>query len=317
MDGWINDCLNCSAGTYGPSTQLSKCIDCPPGRFTALNGSTACETCPLGTEPLSDRGSTCKPIPAGQFGIGTPCPINTYSNEGAVECTDCPSGKYSDISASQCIECDFMYRLSTHCDVPVAGFLLMVSTIIIITVASLLFRRYKKKQDRIKQKLRLDLHRQRQLVKTKQTDINLMTGTTSLSMIRFKFYSQETTTGAWKLSSTEVKLQEKLAQGAYGEVWKGSLHNRWVVAIKKLFPSASSKKFKSSKSMSSKKSSPRNRKRAESKALKDLFKDQEIQFLMRTIYNVQALAHIFLLTQFNTTRYAPRTSRDVSGLWHN
>ena len=83
-----------------------------------------------------------------------------------------------------------------------------------------------------------------------------------------------------------MKLQEKVAQGAYGEVWRGSLHNRWVVAIKKLFPSTASKS-KSSKSTSSKKSSPRSRKRADSKAMKKLFKDDEIKFLMRTIYNVQ------------------------------
>ena len=134
--------------------------------------------------PNQDVGSSkCDPLPAGQFGIGIPCPINTYSNEGAVECTDCPSGKYSDTAASQCMQCGFMFHFSTHCDVPIAGFLLIASTIIIVVVVSLLFRRYKKKQDRIKQKLRLDLYRQRQLVKTKQTDINLMTGTTSLSLI--------------------------------------------------------------------------------------------------------------------------------------
>ena len=142
-------------------------------------------------KPHQDVGSSkCDPLPAGQFGMGASCSINTYSKAGSVECTTCPSGKYSDIGASQCIECDFMYRLSTHCDVPIAGMLLIVSTLIIIAVASLLFRRYKKKQDRIKQKLRLDLHRQKQLVKTKQTDINLMTGTTSLSMIRSKSHSQ-------------------------------------------------------------------------------------------------------------------------------
>ena len=132
----------------------------------------------MGMTPHQDIGSSkCDPLPAGQFGMGASCSINTYSEAGSVECTTCPSGKYSDMGASQCIECDFMYRLSTHCDVPIAGMLLIVSTLIIVAVASLLFRRYKKKQDRIKQKLRLDLHRQKQLVKTKQTDIKLMTGT--------------------------------------------------------------------------------------------------------------------------------------------
>ena len=69
-----------------------------------------------------------------------------------------------------------MFRLSKHCDFPVAGMMLISSILIVIVVASLLFRRYKKKQDRIKQKLRLDLYRQKQLVKIKQTDINLLSG---------------------------------------------------------------------------------------------------------------------------------------------
>ena len=154
-----------------------------------------------------------------------------------------------------------MYNLSTHCDVPYTGALLIVGVLIIVTVVSLLFRRYKKKQDRIKQKLRLDLYRQRQLVKTKQTDINLLTC-------------------AWKLCPTEVKLREKIAQGAYGEVWKGALHDRWVVAIKKLFPTASSQTGKIMlKKKNKTKSSLRSRKSA---AQSELFRDGEVKFLMRT-----------------------------------
>ena len=42
----------------------------------------------------------------------------------------------------------------------------------------------------------MDLYRQRQLVKAKQTDIKLLTN-------------------AWKLSSKDVKLEKKLGAGAY------------------------------------------------------------------------------------------------------
>ena len=152
-----------------------------------------------------------------------------------------------------------MYRISTHCDIPIAGFLLIFSILTIVVVASLLFRRYKKKQDRIKQKLRLDLYRQKQLVKTKQTDIKLMTG-------------------AWKLSPKEVKLEEKLASGAYGEVWKGALHDRWIVAIKKLFPSSSKSSSASKGQLGSKKSLSRR----QAASATELFKDNEIRFLIRT-----------------------------------
>ena len=89
----------------------------------------------------------------------------------------CSSGKYSDIGASQCIECDFLFLLSTRCEMPIMGIILIASVFITVTIAAIGFQRYKKKQERIKEKLRLDLHRQRQLVKTKQTDVNLLTRT--------------------------------------------------------------------------------------------------------------------------------------------
>ena len=153
-----------------------------------------------------------------------------------------------------------MFRLSKHCDFPVAGMMLISSILIVIVVASLLFRRYKKKQDRIKQKLRLDLHRQKQLVKTKQTDINLLTG-------------------AWKLSAKEIQAHERIASGAYGEVWRGALHNRWVVAIKKLFHSNSRPRSQSRASGKNKRGS---KPRARSSSSSSLFNDTEIKFLMRT-----------------------------------
>ena len=154
-----------------------------------------------------------------------------------------------------------MYRLSSHCEVPIAGMLLTVCTLIVITVASVLFRRYKKKQDRIKDKLRLDLYRQKQLVKTKQTDINLLTS-------------------AWKLSATEIRVEERIAAGAYGEVWRGALHNRWIVAIKKLFPSSKQSSNSPRSSSKNKKTGTVSRKRAPSGSV--LFQDDEVKFLMRT-----------------------------------
>ena len=132
-------CVPCGPGTYSSSNYTVKCEMCPMRTYTSTNGSKSCETCPAGTIPHQDVGSSkCDPLPAGQFGTGTSCPINTYSESGAIECKTCPRGKYSNIAASQCIECDFMYRLSTHCDVPYTGVLLIVSALIIVTVASLL-----------------------------------------------------------------------------------------------------------------------------------------------------------------------------------
>ena len=92
-----------------------------------------CVSCPLGKS--SDVGSwECQNLPSGQYGEGLICLPNTYSEGGAVECMTCSSGKYSDAGASQCIECDFMYKLSTHCDVPYTAALLILGVRSVVSV---------------------------------------------------------------------------------------------------------------------------------------------------------------------------------------
>ena len=136
----------CSVGTERYNVELYECVSsCPPGEMWVTQDA--------GFEMIAET-----------------------TEKG--RCVSCPFGKSSEVGSWECFDCDFMFRLSKNCDVPVTGILLILSILIIVVVASLLFRRYKKKQDRIKQKLRIDLHRQRQLVKTKQMDIKLMTGTT-------------------------------------------------------------------------------------------------------------------------------------------
>jgi len=259
-------------------------------RYTSTQGSTECTECPAGEESHLDEGSSkCDPLPAGQYGNGAICPLNTYSEKGSVECTTCPSGKFSyspETGASQCIKCDFMYRLSKHCEFPITGALLILSTIIVGTVFFLLFQRYKKKQDRIKENLRIDLFRQKKLVKTKQTDINLMTG-------------------AWKLSPTEVKLEEKIATGAYGEVWRGALHDRWIVAIKKLYHSSSSS---SSSTTFSRRS---NKLRSMRSSSNELLQDSEIRFLMRKCSRI-SLASLTLVFEYHSLNSQQNHSNTIS-----
>lgn len=43
---------------------------------------------------------------------------------------------------------------------------------------------------------------------------------------------------AWLLSPDEITLDEKIAEGGYGSVYKGTLHQHWVVAVKNVFNSA-------------------------------------------------------------------------------
>jgi len=140
------------------------------------------------------------------------CVENTYFSE-TLECVQCPSGKSSRAGAIFCSKCDTMYLLSTHCTFPVLGLILLGVFIITMMAVLYSFYRYRHRQEEIKRRLRIDLYRHKRLVKTKQTDISLLTS-------------------AWYLSEDEVRLDKKLASGASGDVWKGALRSNWVVAIK-------------------------------------------------------------------------------------
>ena len=166
-------------------------------------------------------------------------------------CVSCPSGKSSNSRASTCETCDFLYKLSSHCDFPILGIVLGISIALLVAILYVLFQRYRKKHMRVERNLRYDLHRTKQLCKAKQTDIRLLTN-------------------AWKLNSSQIKIHTKLASGAYGEVWKGSLRDRWIVAVKKMHESH--KRVGRRHSSLAKSSSSAGR----------VFKDDEVRFLMRT-----------------------------------
>ena len=181
-----------------------------------------CVTCPLGKS--SDVGSwECQNLPSGQYGEGLICPFNTYSEGGTVECTDCPSGKYSDAGASKCIECDFMYRLSTHCEVPVSGILLTLSILIVIVVLSLLFRRYRKQQ--------------KSILRERETELGRISDRFAVAVEEVDKLAKDNQRleESWLLQWEDVKLEGRLARGGYGEVWRGRYRGRWDVAVKKMF----------------------------------------------------------------------------------
>ena len=192
-------------------------------------------------------------------GPGQLCAPNTYSNQGAESCTSCHGEKFSKKGSPECIECDFadetvrtLRRSRTrnfdcvyfdrHC----FCFVRSVTFILDITHTchyktlfpyhSLTMQLEQRTQVRsvpqvqketereIKNKLMFDLRSQRQLVKAKQNDIRLLTS-------------------AWKLNPNEIHLEEKIASGAFGEVWRGALPGRWVVAIKMMRPDVGSQKI--------------------------------------------------------------------------
>ena len=123
-----------------------------------------------------------------------------------------------------------------------------------------LVKKYKK-QKKMTRKLANELRKHKALIRANKDDIALMGQ-------------------AWKLQPDEVEMIEKLAGGAYGEVYKGSLHKTWVCAIKvmksqDMFGGSRSRSAasKSKKSLSKKKKSMQN---------SILLRNDEVRFLQRT-----------------------------------
>jgi len=249
---------SCAAGEEWVSQNNSS-------RILSLSGS--CEPCLRGkfSTGLSfdDR---CEDVPAGTYGTGSDapkdCPENTFSSLGAVVCLTCPGGKSSDARSESCKTCDFFFLLSRHCEFPIMGLVVGLAITIVIVILVILFEKYRRRKQRVEERLRFDLHRQRQLVKAKQTDIKLLSN-------------------AWKLSSDEVTLETKLAGGAEGDVWKGALRNNYVVAVKIMKQrrkSSASHRHKKSMSRSGGGSSSR----SQSSSSSSVFTDKEVRFLIRT-----------------------------------
>ena len=71
----------------------------------------------------------------------------------------------------------------------------------------ILRRKYRKKSKELKQ--------QQKLLKATADDMKLLST-------------------AWNLNWADVKLEQLLASGAAGEVWKGTYCSRWKVAVKKM-----------------------------------------------------------------------------------
>eukprot|EP01043_Picozoa_sp_COSAG02_P042963 COSAG02_NODE_3699_length_6364_cov_1.588132_3_plen_1223_part_00 len=76
----------CDSGTYAPSGSASAtdCEDCASGQYDDdLRPDTPCGSCAAGS--FSPDSVTC-----------SACPVNRYSDKGAMECLDCPTGRVSD-----------------------------------------------------------------------------------------------------------------------------------------------------------------------------------------------------------------------------
>ena len=116
-----------------------------------------------------------------------------------------------------------MYRLSTRCDVPITGMLLIFSLLLIVAVASWLIRRYRKQQESI--------------LKERETELGRINDRFAVAVEKADKLAKDNQRleESWLLQWEDVKLEGRLARGGYGEVWRGRYRGRWDVAVKKMF----------------------------------------------------------------------------------
>merc|ERR1719305_1493699 len=76
-------CKPCGINTYQEKVNQVQCNDCPYGRFQLKTGQNAC------------LKNTCKAGEKMTLGGCEPCPAQTYSRAGALQCIPCDTGFFS------------------------------------------------------------------------------------------------------------------------------------------------------------------------------------------------------------------------------
>eukprot|EP00939_MAST-03C_sp_MAST-3C-sp1_P001051 g1051.t1 len=199
--------------------RAGRCTQCMAGRFSAGVGGTNWEEC-----------NPCDP--------GTYTPLSGYSeclkcsdgfvatSKASTECQKCPWGTET-TDAVSCSRCEPVFFGSGDCSTPVLGLCVGATLLLLVSAIFILVWRYrsraKKKTDLLNRKL-----------KAKEGEIEMLGQ-------------------GWIIMPSEVSYEKPLAAGAFGEVWKGVLRDRYDVAIKKMIDTTNV----------------------------DLEKDPEIQFLRR------------------------------------
>jgi len=215
-----NTCLSfCDAGQYwsnasnmseyflfSHSTRVGECLDCPRGEIGRTDVEMwpeTCTKCNRGEYSDIEGATTC-----------LACPKHHISNfSGASACVECPTGKKSSSDRTECESCSWVYDGSKHCDVAVTGIIIVaISLGILMFVGLLIFlrcRHIRKKTLYAKN----EVIGTRKLLVTAYDDIALMSS-------------------AWRFDFSEIRLDQKIASGGEGVVYKGALHEKWVVAVK-------------------------------------------------------------------------------------
>ena len=108
-------CELCPPGT---GYKKGRCVSCTSGRYSAPTGF--CTSCEAGTVNTPDYAA-CRPCNAGYRCVKEAwktveeiCPVNTYAQQGAEECSDCPPGGTSVPGSATCEKCPDGMGLSNN-----------------------------------------------------------------------------------------------------------------------------------------------------------------------------------------------------------
>ena len=202
---WSN-ASNASDYTLFAGTVVGECLDCPRGEIGRTDVKQWPETC-----------TKCQPGEYSDLEGATSCEAcskhHISNSTGASICVECPTGRKSSSDRTDCISCSWIYQGSKHCEVAVTGIIVVSASLGLLVFLSLLIflrcRHIRRKKKQIKNKV-LDT---RKLLRTAHDDIALMSS-------------------AWRFDFSEVRLDEKIASGGEGSVYKGALHEKWIVAVK-------------------------------------------------------------------------------------
>ena len=196
-DAWNAGYL--STRWWQANESVGKCVACVPGRVfdDSISWPETCTECPSGKYSAIEGGKHCND-----------CLRNTYASKGSTQCTTCDFGKTSGSNQQSCVPCNAWTVGSEHCDVPVMGLgIIFLSVFVLGGAVVILRRKYRKKSKELK--------KQTKLLKATADDMKLLST-------------------AWNLDWSDVVLEQLLASGAAGEVWKGTYCSRWKVAVKKM-----------------------------------------------------------------------------------
>ena len=195
---------SCTAGTEPEDDSPDNCVPCDIGKFADASMMN-CETCIPGKIATSPGSSQCQD-----------CNSNEIPSSDGASCLICEGGTSSSIGDDVCENCPFMYSFPFfpigHCEQPLMAYVLGFVLVIVALICMYRWRKSQKKKAKEMQSLKDTL-------KARHDDIDLLSG-------------------AWLIQWDELNLIDRLAAGGNGEVWRGSLRNRYDVAIKLMFDSS-------------------------------------------------------------------------------